>query len=1615
MSTIIPSTSNYRIKEGYLVKRGHIVKSWKRRFFVLDNTILTYYSNAGDNKSKGSINLAYAKIITAPTPIVLPSGITNKSSITTNISRLWSSSSSSSSSSITSTTTSTNSSTSSADTNTSNTSTSNTNTTNTNNQNIPKGYSFTIIENGLLTPSNANNTPVVSEEWGLVGSNKRSGRITTNTTGTSNNNSTTPSTVTEYILCTENETERQIWIDSIQYNIQLYQSTIPKNSNLSQSSTTITNTVPYNNTDNTKDTEKVNILNNDTLQHSTDTSSLLASNNENTTTILSSVSNNNQNTLSITSTSDISNSHPIASISSSTDLPSSLYIFTGTWNMAEEPPPKTIQDWIPKDADVYAISLQECMHTDAVLMAIHRHIGSSYIEIHHRIGATMKGLGFHGHIVLAVYVRDWMVTRGICRLSKAVRGSVALGRNLYLTRAANKGAVAISLPIRLPDNTGALTVTSALVFLSCHLTSDSKGKNKVDKRNRDARKMLDSLGLTLTTTAIDRARSQLLAAKLNTTDSTTKSTTNDKNNNKENINNESNTSTSDDKPQVPQPVSGGRAARVAALRNQSNEVNLPISAPSSATDISTSSTTETKNNAPTIVINNSNISTDSANVEAIADLLGIDEDEDDEEGMNDDAEEEPVIGKSNSNEQYSDANGSDNDALSDISESERMNKYANLDIDSEEENNTRTLEPNNNSSLSRQTSVEFTVSSASEQDELLPKQDNNNPTNSTTTSTNVSSTVPTSVNSPTNNNNNNRKRGYSFWQTGLDLLSPALSRKASTVSNSNEYDKLLDGILDNEKSINNNNNKGNSPSTTPSSKKGSIERQQSALQASPGTPMTVPTTNDNPLGIIPGRAYVMVAGDLNYRLQKISCEDTLLAIAQAGEKDIALRKQFTELSSLSSLSNNSLTKLNCESPWQTLLDADQMRQELNKNFNLLPGFVEAPISFPPTYRRKKGEISTFLRSQGDHKDVNKVREAFATVVRKTANGEVVSAVNTDTPNPNNSNESDPLLSPSDETNVASTNAVQPKKSELRVPSYTDRVLIRNPLLAGVPISVDTFNQQRNKRKSRRLSKRLNAATTMNNDITNTLIATVSDNIDQPSDSVDSSPVRSITKDSVDSVSTPTPTFVPLPPLRCIYYDVCDTVSVSDHTPVASLWELPFTNSLTGNTNINKSTIPYGPIHLDKLSAIHHHNHHHNDTSVTTHGNHHKAFDSTYEYNCIPPFPIEIASPITIIDQHKDSQINNTIKQDNSNTDDNTTLDNNLDNNEKMKTNDDKKDKSKTTGGNTKITKDKYNSNNNNNNSSKDDDYITYDTDGLDPLPITILQSLLTLSSSTTNSKLSSATDSYVNSIVSLLPPTDPLFNNQRRATIAYANIHGPVVLERLLNELSRYHNKAKDDTHATNDSSRIILDSTAETIFQKITNEASFPFYKYDKDNNNTEAINDYLLQLGLVPPPLSLLNSNTGINTGIPASSVISNKGNNKTGPNNNITVPPPSLATLPLNIIPSHVREFIVKSIDHPSELKNIRVENSVDVPLVTSNTNIITIEKKENIPSDIKTPVKASTPEKEIPSTILPGSDSSVKPTIQYENNESKVSSVVPARAPSESFSNARNMWQARTNKQ
>lgn len=64
--------------------------------------------------------------------------------------------------------------------------------------------------------------------------------------------------------------------------------------------------------------------------------------------------------------------------------------------------------------------------------------------------------------------------------------NVALGKNLVVTRASNKGGVRVRLPLNFAAIGMEGATRSQLDFICCHLASDQHGQSKLEKRNKNA-------------------------------------------------------------------------------------------------------------------------------------------------------------------------------------------------------------------------------------------------------------------------------------------------------------------------------------------------------------------------------------------------------------------------------------------------------------------------------------------------------------------------------------------------------------------------------------------------------------------------------------------------------------------------------------------------------------------------------------------------------------------------------------------------------------------------------------------------------------------------------------------------------------------------------------------------------------------------------------------------------------------------------------------------------------------------------------------------------------------------------------------------------------------------
>jgi hypothetical protein len=188
-----------------------------------------------------------------------------------------------------------------------------------------------------------------------------------------------------------------------------------------------------------------------------------------------------------------------------------LKVFSGTWNLGERKgpvPQEAMMAWLPSGQDIYAVCAQECVDMRQFTQDVCERLGPSFLVVSGSIGSSATMLGYHGHILLIVAVRQALVEVGIARCAEARVKTVQLGKQLPTGRAANKGAVAITLPIVLPSSRGKLELHSSLVFVGAHLVADTPKRSYLSQRNADAAIMLGRLGLAVSVRARRRSGSR---------------------------------------------------------------------------------------------------------------------------------------------------------------------------------------------------------------------------------------------------------------------------------------------------------------------------------------------------------------------------------------------------------------------------------------------------------------------------------------------------------------------------------------------------------------------------------------------------------------------------------------------------------------------------------------------------------------------------------------------------------------------------------------------------------------------------------------------------------------------------------------------------------------------------------------------------------------------------------------------------------------------------------------------------------------------------------------------------------------------------------------------------
>ncbi|KAL1525613.1 hypothetical protein AB1Y20_020466 [Prymnesium parvum] len=174
-----------------------------------------------------------------------------------------------------------------------------------------------------------------------------------------------------------------------------------------------------------------------------------------------------------------------------------LRIYAATWNVGEAPAPDAgeLATWLPPGQDVYAISLQECIHFDQYMSGLSAAAcvsGGEYYESYvKKIGSRNTALGYHGYICLVVLTKESLVRSGQWTEVHVASAEVRRGKKVHRKmsskyRLANKGAVALAFRLH----------STTVAFVGCHLTSDSKGRDQEISRHKDAQALLGQMELT---------------------------------------------------------------------------------------------------------------------------------------------------------------------------------------------------------------------------------------------------------------------------------------------------------------------------------------------------------------------------------------------------------------------------------------------------------------------------------------------------------------------------------------------------------------------------------------------------------------------------------------------------------------------------------------------------------------------------------------------------------------------------------------------------------------------------------------------------------------------------------------------------------------------------------------------------------------------------------------------------------------------------------------------------------------------------------------------------------------------------------------------------------------
>jgi len=169
-------------------------------------------------------------------------------------------------------------------------------------------------------------------------------------------------------------------------------------------------------------------------------------------------------------------------------------ILNSTWNMggvdqealeAAGFVSSLLPQWLPQGYSLYVLGVQECQCLREFREAVHTHLGGA--EAFAMFGDELGDDQFlHGFIAITLFVQASDVASGAFHVHRGAVNKVAAGVSLgALGHAPNKGMVGLSC--RYFD--------VSLALVTAHFASDSKGRNRMGKRNKHACTTLQGLSL----------------------------------------------------------------------------------------------------------------------------------------------------------------------------------------------------------------------------------------------------------------------------------------------------------------------------------------------------------------------------------------------------------------------------------------------------------------------------------------------------------------------------------------------------------------------------------------------------------------------------------------------------------------------------------------------------------------------------------------------------------------------------------------------------------------------------------------------------------------------------------------------------------------------------------------------------------------------------------------------------------------------------------------------------------------------------------------------------------------------------------------------------------------